>query len=468
MKNDNINSQVLTPPNALDFEDVIIGALLLEEQAMVEAADKLKPQMFYSASNRLIYEVMLNLFNDGNPIDIITVVNALRKVGKIDEVGGAYHITNLTNRVASSANIEYHIAIISEKYLKRELIKACREAERACYDEGEDVFDVISKVDLKKDELLSEVITKREITNEELFKESLIHFETSRNKKSEITGIESGFSDLDRITAGWQKTDLIIIAARPAMGKTSFVIQCVLNAAKDFSRKVAFFSLEMNNRQLMNKQISITTEIPLENFRKNRLSEFDFQKIHRKAGEISNSKIFWDDTSAISITEIKAKAKKLHRREGIELIVIDYMQLITTPAKSRSNNREQEIALISRSLKALAKDLDLPVIVLSQLSRNVESRANKTPLLSDLRESGSIEQDADLVLFLHRPEYYGQTEYPNGISTAGKAEVIIAKHRNGATDDIMLNWIGETTSFKDLDYLSINEINNQQEETKIF
>ena len=440
------------PPQAQDLEEAVLGAILIESAAIDTVADILKIEMFYSLANQQIFEAIINLYNGSKPIDMLTVAYELKQSGKLESSGGNYAIAELTSRVTSSANIEYHARIISQKFVQRELIKTSSETINACYSDETDIFDTLTKADIVRDEMLNKITVKKEVSNSELLLSTLIELEKIPDNDNGITGVPSGIAAIDKITGGWQKSDLIIIAARPAMGKSSFVLSIALNAALNYGIPVAFFSLEMSNSQLMLKQMSINTGISLQKFRKRQLSHLDFQNIHFQADEISQTKIFWDDTPGISMTELRAKCRKLKRRENIGLIVIDYLQLMTSGEKRNGMNREQEISLISRSLKGLAKEIDVPVLALSQLSRAVESRPGvngKKPILSDLRESGAIEQDADIVSFIYRPEYYGIEETDTGLSTDGLAELIIAKHRNGAVDDVLMHFDKETTAFSD-------------------
>jgi replicative DNA helicase len=460
------------PPQAQDLEEAVLGAILLESSAIDTIADVLKSEMFYSLPNQQIFEAIIKLYNSSRPIDIMTVAHELKQTGKLESSGGNYAVAQLTNRVASSANIEYHARIIAQKFVQRELIKSSTDTIQACYSDESDIFDTLSKCDLIRDEMLNKITVKKETTNADLLYSTLLELEKVSDNGEGITGVSSGIAAIDKITGGWQNSDLIIIAARPSMGKSSFVLSIALNAALYSKVPVAFFSLEMSNQQLMLKQMSINTGIALHKFRKRQLTDLDFQKIHFQADEISETKVFWDDTPGISVTELRAKCRKLKRREKIGLIVIDYLQLMTSGEKRGATNREQEISLISRSLKGLAKEINVPVLALSQLSRAVESRPGingKKPILSDLRESGAIEQDADIVSFIYRPEYYGIDETESGLSTEGLAELIIAKHRNGAVDDVLMHFDKETTAFSDFKpiYAGIFSSNTDQSITTI-
>lgn len=443
------------PPQAIDLEEVVLGAILLERDALTDIADFLRPDAFYVEANKQIYTVIQELSIACDPIDIMTVTASLRKKGQLEMVGGAFYITMLTDKVSSSANIETHARLLQEKYIKRELIRSSGQLLNDCYSDENDVFDLLSRSEYEKDELLQSITTRKEVSNSELFHNTIINLEALKDSKKGLTGVPSGFTYLDRITGGWQKSDLIIIAARPGMGKTSFVLQNALNASFDFNVPGAVFSLEMSMEQLMKKELAIMCDIPLEKFRKNTLNEQDWLRMVNMTSKIANAPIHWDDTPSISLIELSAKARRLKKKFDIQYIAIDYLQLMTGKG-GKNVNREQEIGQISRGLKGLAKELKIPIMALSQLSRAVETRAGingKRPMLSDLRESGSIEQDADMVIFIYRPEYYGISEDESGINTDGVAEIIIAKHRNGETDDVPLRFNKTTTGFADLEEL---------------
>lgn len=440
------------PPQAIELEEIVLGAILIEREAMTDIAEFLRPEAFYVDANKMIYGVIQELSIVSSPIDIITVTEGLRKKGQLEMCGGAYYITMLTDKVASSANIETHARLLQEKYIKRELIRSSSQMVNDCYSDEHDVFDLLSRSEYEKDELLQSITVRKEVSNSELFNSTLNTLAKQKDDKKGLTGVPSGFQDLDRITGGWQKSDLIIIAARPGMGKTSFVLQNALNASFDFNVPGAFFSLEMSMEQLMKKELAIMCDVPLEKFRKNTLTEEDWCRMGNMTNKIMAAPIHWDDTPSISLIELCAKARRLKKKYDIQYIAIDYLQLMTGKG-GKYTNREQEIGSISRGLKGLAKELSIPIMALSQLSRAVETRAGingKRPMLSDLRESGSIEQDADMVIFLYRPEYYGIEEDETGVSTDGIAEVIIAKHRNGETDDVPLKFNKSTTGFDDL------------------
>lgn len=442
------------PPQAIDLEEAVLGALMLEKDALSTVIDILKPEVFYQESHKQIFEAIHQLFQKSKPVDILTVTAELRNQGNLETVGGAYYITNLTNRVASAANIEYHARIISQKYIQRELIRISSEIIQNAYEDTTDIFDLLDHAEKNLFDIAQNNLRRDTQKMDEIIKQSLATLEELRTKTDGLTGVPSGFTDLDRITGGWQKSDLVIIAARPAMGKTAFVLTCARNAAVDFQKPVVVFSLEMSSVQLVNRLISGETEIEQEKIRKGNLAEWEWQQLHSKIGRLTEAPLLIDDTPALNIFEFRAKCRRLKSQYDIQMIIIDYLQLMHGKGEGGGGNREQEIGSISRALKSVAKELEVPVLALSQLSRAVENRPGqngKRPLLSDLRESGSIEQDADMVLFLYRPEYYGITEDEQGRSQAGVGEVIIAKHRNGETGIVPLRFIGKYVKFADLE-----------------
>lgn len=442
------------PPQAVDLEEAVLGALMLEKDALSSVIDILKPEVFYKDSHQKIFKTIRYLFEKTSPVDILTVTAQLRQFGELEMIGGAYYITELTNRVASAANIEYHSRIIIQKFIQRELIRISTEVINSAYEDTSDVLDLLDKAEKNLFDIAQNNLRRDSRKMDDIMHETLKEIEALKDKKDGLTGVASGFTELDRMTSGWQKSDLVIIAARPAMGKTAFVLSCARNAAVDFNRPVVVFSLEMSSIQLVNRLISGETEIEQEKIRKGTLEEWEWQQIHSKIGRLEQAPLIIDDTPALNIFEFRAKCRRLKSQHDIQLIIIDYLQLMQGKADGKGGgNREQEIGSISRALKSVAKELNVPVIALSQLSRAVENRpgASKRPMLSDLRESGSIEQDADMVLFLYRPEYYGMTEDENGNPTNGVGEVIIAKHRNGETGIVRLKFVGKFVKFQDLD-----------------
>ena len=439
------------PPQAVDLEEAVLGALMLEKDAVNAAIDILQPKSFYKETHQKIYSAIQHLFGKSEPVDILTVTHELKKRGELDLVGGPYYITQLTNRIASAANIEYHARIISEKYIQRELIRISTEIIHDAYDETTDVFSLLDKAEAELFKVAEGNINKSYESMSDLIRESIKQIEDAKNQESGVIGVASGFTALDRITSGWQPSDLVIIAARPAMGKTSYVLSLARNAAVDFNMPVAFFSLEMSAVQLVTRLVSSESEISSEKLRSGDLRSDEIQQIQTKIGKLSEAPIFIDDSAGLSVFELRAKARRLKAQHGIQLLIIDYLQLMSGNGDN-GGNREQEISMISRSLKSIAKELNIPVLALSQLSRAVETRGgDKRPQLSDLRESGSIEQDADMVQFITRPEYYGITEDEDGNSTQGMATIIIAKHRNGSVGDVNLKFVGHLAKFEDFE-----------------
>jgi replicative DNA helicase len=442
------------PPQATDLEEAVLGALMLERDALTTVIEILKPESFYKEAHQLIYKTVIELFDRSEPIDLLTVSNHLRTKGELEVVGGAYYITQLTSKVNSSANIEYHARIVAEQAIKRDLIAIASGVHKDAFEDTTDVFELLDRTEQALYSVSESNIKKNYSDMRSLMGEALRELQAKKDHDSHLTGTPSGFTDLDRITSGWQKSDLIIIAARPGMGKTAFVVSAMRNAAVDFKKGVAIFSLEMSSVQLVNRLISAEAELSSEKIKKGNLEEYEWAQLHHKISALTNAPIFIDDTPAISIRELRTKCRRLKAKNDIQLVIIDYLQLMSSEgnAKGGAGNREQEISAISRSLKQLAKELNVPVIALSQLSRSVETRGgDKRPQLSDLRESGAIEQDADMVIFLYRPEYYKIDVDENGNSTKGLGEVIIAKHRNGSLESAWLRFIGQYTKFCDMD-----------------
>ncbi len=443
------------PPQALDLEEAVLGALMLEKDALTAVIDILRPEIFYKDAHQTIFKAIQNLFKKSEPVDILTVTNELRTLGELETVGGPYYLTQLTNRVASAANIEYHVRIISQKFIQRELIHISSDIIRDAFEDTTDVFDLLDNAERNLFAVSEGNLRRSYLDIQSLVKEAIKEIENAKNAEGHLKGVGSGFTEIDRVTAGWQKSDLIVLAARPGMGKTAFVLSMARNMAVDLKKPVAFFSLEMSAIQLVTRLISSECEIPAEKLRRGNLENSEWEQLNARISALVDAPLFIDDTPALSIFELRAKCRRLKAQHDIQMIVIDYLQLMSIGGDNRGN-REQEISQISRSLKALAKELDVPVIALSQLSRAVETRGgNKKPILSDLRESGAIEQDADLVLFIYRPEYYQIKEWEDATPTEGTAEIIIAKHRNGALKDIRLRFIAHLAKFSDMDNLSI-------------
>ena len=446
-----------TPPQALDLEEAVLGALMLDNDALSNSIEILRAESFYKEAHQKIFTAISTLFNSAQPVDILTVTNELRTTGDLKSVGGPVYVSSLTDRVASAANIETHARIISQKYIQRELIRISSKITTDAYDETSDVFDILNEAESSLFSVSEGNIRKNYDKMSTLIRLALDQIEDIKNKDEGMSGVPSGFPDLDRVTSGWQDSDLIILAARPGMGKTAFVLSTARNTAVDFNKSVAVFSLEMASVQLVNRLIASESGISAQKLRKGNLEEHEWIQLNQKITQLSEAPIFIDDTPALTIFELRAKCRRLKRQHNIELVIIDYLQLMHVGGNNKAGNREQEISTISRSLKSIAKELNVPIIALSQLSRAVETRGgDKRPMLSDLRESGAIEQDADIVCFIYRPEYYGFTEWPDSApgddpDCSGQAEIIIAKHRNGSLENIKLRFIANLAKFTNLD-----------------
>ncbi|MCU0359872.1 MAG: replicative DNA helicase [Bacteroidia bacterium] len=441
------------PPQAVELEEAVLGAMLLEREALSTVIDILSKEAFYKEQNGRVYAAMVALFNRSEPVDILTVTQELKRSGELELVGGAYYVSALTNRIASAANIEFHARIVAQKYLQRELIRLSTETIKFAYEDSTDVFELLDETTKNIFEILDSNVRKQHDKMSTLIAKALVEIEVASNQKEGLLGVPSGFTSLDRITGGWQKSDLLILAARPGMGKTAFVVSMAKNAAVEFNKPVAIFSLEMSSLQLVKRLISSETEIAQDKILKGNLDNHEFVQLNERIKKLSVAPLYIDDTPALSVFELRAKARRLKENQKVELIIIDYLQLMSGGADAKGN-REQEISHISRNLKSLSKELEIPIIALSQLSRQVENRpgGSKRPQLSDLRESGAIEQDADMVMFIYRPEYYGMEVDENNEPTRGKAELIIAKNRHGALDTVKLRFIGQYAKFADLDY----------------
>lgn len=440
------------PPQALDLEEAVLGAMMIDKKGVDEVIDVLTPQVFYKIAHQTIFATIQKLFNATQPIDLLTVSNELRGEGKLDLVGGEFYLIQLTQKVSSSAHIEYHSRVLLEKYIQRQLIEISSNIIEKAYDETTDVFDLLDYSESKLFEITEGGIKKSFTDSNTLVREAIAKIKAMSEKEG-MSGVPSGFAQIDRVTSGWQESDLIILAARPGMGKTAFILSMARNISVDQKIPVAVFSLEMSSVQLITRMISSETGISSEKLRKATLANHEWKQLYTKVKTLEDAPLFIDDTPALSIFDLRAKARRLVSQHNVKMILIDYLQLMTVGGKS-NGNREQEISTISRSLKSIAKELNIPVIALSQLSRAVETRGgNKRPLLSDLRESGAIEQDADIVSFIYRPEYYKLDVWDDehGTPCAGQAEFIIAKHRNGALENIRLKFIQDQAKFMDLE-----------------
>ncbi|MEY3237437.1 MAG: replicative helicase [Bacteroidota bacterium] len=440
------------PPQAVDLEQAVLGAMMLEKNAVTDTIDILMPSSFYDPKHQFIYNAIRELFGSSVPIDLLTVINKLKQNGELEASGGAVYISQLTSRIASTAHVEFHARIISEKHIKRELIRMSSEVIRDAYDDTNDVFDVLNKAEGELFKIAENNMGKDVSTMQNVVKLAIEEIEKASQNTDGISGVPTGFFDLDKITSGWQRSDMIVIAARPAMGKTAFVLSMARNSAVDHGKGVAIFSLEMSAVQLVKRLIASETRLSAEKLRKGDLREHEFQQLHSRITKLATAPIYIDDSPGISVFDLRAKCRRLKMQYNIDMVIIDYLQLMTAGGSKGAGNREQEISTISRSIKEIAKELNIPIIALSQLSRSVEQRGgDKRPVLSDLRESGAIEQDADIVSFIYRPEYYGLMEDEEGNSNQGVSEIIIAKHRNGALDRVRLRFIGEYARFDNLE-----------------
>jgi replicative DNA helicase len=443
------------PPQALELEEAVLGAMMIDKKGVDEVIDILQPDAFYKEAHKHIFEAIFQLFTDSQPIDLLTVSAQLKKTAKLDIAGGDFYLIQLTQKISSSAHIEFHSRIILQKYIQRSLIKISSEIIEDSYDETTDVFDLLDKAESKLYEVTQGNIKRSSETAQSLVIQAKKRIEEIANKEG-LSGIATGFDKLDKVTSGWQPSDLIIIAARPGMGKTAFVLSMARNVAIDFGHPVALFSLEMSSVQLITRLISSETGLSSEKLRTGKLEKHEWEQLSIKVKDLEKAPLFIDDSPSLSIFDLRAKARRLKSQHDIKIIIVDYLQLMTAGGSNGKGmgNREQEISTISRNLKALAKELEVPVIALSQLSRAVETRgSSKRPLLSDLRESGAIEQDADIVSFIYRPEYYKIEEWDDDeqTPTEGQAEFIIAKHRNGSLESVRLKFIGNLGKFDNLE-----------------
>src|SRR5215467_13143447 len=444
------------PPQAKDLEEAVLGAIMLESGAFDTVVEILKPECFYLEGHQRIYRAMQGLAQKSQPIDILTVVEELRFRQELEMIGGAYYVTKLTNAVVSSANIETHSRIILQKFIQRELIRISGEIIGDAYEDSTDVFDLLDDAETKLFEITNNHLRKNFDTIDSVLVKTIQRIEDLRHKNEDVTGVPSGFASLDRVTYGWQNTDLIILAARPSVGKTALALNLVRNAALHASKPtpVAVFSLEMSAGQLVQRILAAESEIWLEKIARGKLEEHEMKQLYAKGIQrLGQAPIFIDDTPALNIFELRAKCRRLKNKHNIGMVIIDYLQLMSGTGENRNGNREQEISKISRDLKGLSKELGIPIIALSQLSREVEKRkeGNKMPQLSDLRESGAIEQDADMVMFLYRPEYYDITANEFGENNKGETHVRIAKHRNGSLETIKLKALLHIQKFVDDD-----------------
>lgn len=437
-------------PQAVDIEKMVLGALMVDKDAFSVVSEILHPETFYESRSQKIYKAIQTLSLNEDPVDIMTVVEELKREGTLDDIGGAGYILELSERVASSAHIEYHAKILAQKYLARQLISFASVIETKAFDETVDVDELMQEAEGSLFELSQKNMRQDYTQIDPVVKQAVEILQKAAANKGGLTGIPTGYAKLDDYTSGWQRSDLVIIAGRPAMGKTSFALSLAKNIAVDYDTPIAFFSLEMNNVQLVNRLISNVCEIEGKKILNGQLDDEEWKRLDKNVRKLQAAPIYIDDTPGMSIFELRTKARRLVREKGVQVIMIDYLQLMNANG-ARFGSRQEEVSTISRSLKGLAKELDIPVLALSQLNRTVEGREGidgKRPQLSDLRESGAIEQDADMVLFVHRPEYYRIFTDEKGNDLHGKAQIIIAKHRKGGTGDVLLNFRGEFTRFE--------------------
>ncbi|HXK76482.1 MAG TPA: replicative DNA helicase [Bacteroidaceae bacterium] len=453
-------------PQAVELEEAVLGALMVEQQAIAEVSEILSPESFYKHSHQLIYKAIRELTETQSPIDFLTVKNQLEKNDDLERVGGLPYLMELTRNIANSAHIEYHANIIAQKALARQLITFTSEVQQDAFDEGSDISELMQRAEGELFKISQRNLQKDYTQIDPVIKEAQILLREAQSRDGHMSGLTSGFDKLDEMTHGWQKSDLVIIAARPAMGKTAFVLSMAKNMAVDHNIPVAIFSLEMSNVQLVNRLLVNVSQVEGDKIKSGNLNSQDAENFAMGVHTLQGKPIYVDDTPSLSVFELRTKARRLVKEHGIEMIIIDYLQLMNASGM-KHGSRQEEVSTISRSLKGLAKELNIPVIALSQLNRGVESREGpdgKKPQLSDLRESGAIEQDADMVCFIHRPEYYKIKEV-NGISTAGRAMIIIAKHRNGSVGDVMLEFKKDFAKFDNIDDTSLENIRMEEYET---
>jgi len=448
-----ISTEGRVPPQAVDIEMAVLGAMLLEKEAIGKALEVLNENVFYKPAHTSIFKAMIDLFERSEPVDLITLSEELRRRGELEKIGGEYYLTELTGKVTSGANVEFHAHIILEKALMRQLIATSSEAINRAYSDTEDALALLDNAEQRIFDISEQRMKKSFISMNTAVHGTMELLQSIHGKHSGVTGVPSGFADLDNLTGGFQKSDLIIVAGRPSQGKTALVLSIARNAAVLHDQSVGFFSLEMSNQQLVMRLICAEARVDAHKVRTGRLPEDEWRKLSTSVGRLYKAKIFIDDTPALGILELRAKARRLKAEHNIDFIVVDYLQLMQGPRAAQS--REQEISAISRSLKALAKEINVPVVALSQLNRGVENRSDKRPALADLRESGAIEQDADVVMFVHRPEMFGIAE-EGGEPTEGLAQIIIGKQRNGPTDTVKLSFIKQYARFENYKPLSVD------------
>ena len=445
------------PPQAPDVEEAVLGALLLDPEVAPDVLDALSPECFYKEVNRKIFEAIKSLTVNHNPTDYLSVAQELKKTNSLEEVGGPFYLSQLANKIGAASHVDYHVKILLQKYIQRELIKISYQIQKDSFDDSVPVDDLLDKSQESIFSLTEKNVKRETLPIREVIASAIEEIENNQKRTDGLSGVPSGYTGIDRVTLGWQASDMIIIAARPAMGKTAFVLTMARNMAVNHHVPVAFFSLEMSSVQLAKRLLISETGLSSEQIRGGKkLKDFELIQLNERIKDLSKAPLYIDDTPGMSIYEFRSKARKQVRQNGVKLIIIDYLQLMTGPVELRGM-REQEVSNISRSLKGIAKELNIPIIALSQLSRAVETRGgNKRPQLSDLRESGAIEQDADIVMFIHRPEYYGMAD--DDVANKGLAEIIIAKHRNGSTENVNMKFRASEAKFVDADEADFGEI----------
>lgn len=439
------------PPQALDIEEAVLGALLLEPDAVTEVIDVLTPECFYKDANRRIYKAVAALASRHDSVDILTVAEELKKTGDLDIVGGPYYLTMLSNKIGAAAHLDYHVKILIQKYIQRELISISYNIQKDSFDDSKSVDDLLDIAQQKIFALADKNLKRDTLPVKDVISEAVTDLQTNQERTDGLSGIPSGYTGIDRMTLGWQASDLIIIAARPSVGKTAFVLTMARNMTVDHHVPVAFFSLEMSSKQLVKRLMISETGISADKiYGGKKLEDYEWVQLEERLKSLSAAPLYIDDTPSLGIYELRTKARKLVATAGVKLIIIDYLQLMSAPSDMKQGVREQEVSAISRNLKAIAKELEIPIIALSQLNRSVDTRGgNGRPMLSDLRESGAIEQDADIVMFIHRYDRYGLESEKNQIP--GYTDIIIAKHRNGEVGDVHMKFRSSEVRFVDLE-----------------
>lgn len=443
-------------PQALDIEKAVLGAVMIEQDAYSLISETLRPESFYDPRHQLVFNAVRQLNIEQKPVDVLTVIEQLQRTDDLEDAGGIVYIDELSSMVQSSAHIEYHARIIADKSRARQLITYSSNIQTKAFDATQDIDELMQEAEGRLFELTQQNVKKDYVQIDEVLRQAYEKIVKAAENVGGLSGIASGYTALDKITSGWQESTLVILAARPAMGKSAFALSMAKNMAIDAQVPTAFFSLEMSNVEVINRLISNACEIEGEKIKSGQLAPFEWQQLDAKIQGLYNAPLFVDDTPNMSVFELRTKARRLVREHDVKVIMIDYLQLMNA-AGMNFHSRQEEVAIISRSLKGLAKELNIPILALSQLNRGVESRVNSEngavnrPQLSDLRESGSIEQDADMVLFIHRPEYYKMYSGPNGEDLRGKAEIIIAKHRSGAVGDVLLSFKGQYVRFQNIE-----------------